>query len=379
MGSILHSLVDIVLNCLFNWIDISRGASPKTQMNDTPKPEQVERREYYPMTFYCNSLERIRLDLKPPAKSDLPKAPQQSPIPPKPAPAPAPAPAAKLHPKTIQFAVAFATGIILAALLGLDLILLSIIVLVIVAVAFPLLVLKPTSQSLEDRKDKQVKPEPVKPEPVEPDTPQVERLDLYQQLSNTMLEREGIYDFSLGGSDGERAKKGASEAHFLTYLEQWFSSSWRVKEHCQFSYGGDYVYTADFALFFNDFNLGVDLEIDEPYALGNSLPIHLIEDKKYINRDKFFLSQGFIVIRFAEYQIVKYPDYCCLHIARVLNQFLIDKDKVRAPINNNLKQLPTNEWRVKSWTERESKIMIQSKIRESYLAHLKSNPTLEQD
>ncbi len=187
-------------------------------------------------------------------------------------------------------------------------------------------------------------------------------------LINTLDQRDKIYDFTINNS----ANKGLSEAYFLNFLTLWFSYPWRILEHCQFEDNQGYTPTADFILINDDFKLAIDLEIDEPYTLKELLPIHLVEDKKYIYRDKFFLSLGYIVIRFAEYQIAKYPDYCCLYIARVLNQFLDDNEKIRIPNLTEISPLNPQDWKVKSWTQRESQIMAENKIRDIYLEPVKA-------
>ena len=150
--------------------------------------------------------------------------------------------------------------------------------------------------------------------------------------------------------------KDYQRAYFLSYLSKWYVYPWRILEHCQFE-ENNYTPTADFILIYDDLKLGIDLEIDEPYTLKESLPIHLVEDEKYIYRDKFFLNLGYIVIRFAEYQIALYPDYCCLHIARTVNQFLDQDLKITIPDSTNITPLKPEEWRVKTWTQQESKIM----------------------
>lgn len=196
-----------------------------------------------------------------------------------------------------------------------------------------------------------------------------------QSFSNLLLDtldkREGIYSFNIVES-----KKGLSESYFLDHLETWFGYPWRIIEHCQFN-RENYTPTADFVLINDDLKLAVDLEIDEPYTIKDNLPIHLVEDKKYIFRDNFFLDLGYIVIRFAEYQIVKHPDYCCLHIARVLNQFLEQDMIIRSP-NIEIESLRPEDWRVKSWTKRESEIMAQNKVRDGYLKPIQEfNSSLE--
>ena len=193
------------------------------------------------------------------------------------------------------------------------------------------------------------------------------KLNLSSLLLDSLAERENIYNFKIDDS----ANKGLSESYFLSYLQKWFNYPWRIIEHCQFQ-GDRYTPTADFILINDNLKLGIDLEIDEPYSLKESMPIHLVEDRKYIIRDKFFLRLGYIVIRFAEYQIAKYPDYCCLHIARVLNQFLDRDMKISFPPSTEIQPLKPQDWRVKTWTQRESQIMAANKIRDRYLKPVKA-------
>lgn len=190
---------------------------------------------------------------------------------------------------------------------------------------------------------------------------------LFNLLVNSLAARENIYNFKIDDS----ANKGLSESYFLSYLQKWFDYPWRIIEHCQFQ-GERYTPTADFILINDDLKLGIDLEIDEPYTLKESMPIHLVEDRKYIIRDKFFLGLGYIVIRFAEYQIAQYPDYCCLHIVRVLNQFLDRELKISIPQATDIQPLKPQDWRIKTWTQRESQIMAANKIRDRYLEPVKA-------
>lgn len=193
------------------------------------------------------------------------------------------------------------------------------------------------------------------------------KIKLSTLLLNSLSERENIYNFKIDDS----ANKGLSESYFLSHLQKWFNYPWRIIEHCQFQ-GERYTPTADFILINDDLKLGIDLEIDEPYTIKESMPIHLVEDRKYIIRDKFFLELGYIVIRFAEYQIAKYPDYCCLHIVRVLNQFLDRELKISVPQATEIQPLKPQDWKVKTWTQRESQIMAANKIRDRYLEPVRS-------
>src|SRR5690606_9268907 len=74
----------------------------------------------------------------------------------------------------------------------------------------------------------------------------------------------------------------------------------------------------DFALIDenNDINLFIDIEIDEPYDGITRQPIHYTNYNK--QRDTFFKNRGWIVIRFAEYQVVKNTLGCCKFIVEVV-------------------------------------------------------------
>jgi hypothetical protein len=180
-------------------------------------------------------------------------------------------------------------------------------------------------------------------------------------LLDSLAAREKIYSYEIDTT----ANKGFSENYFLSYLLQWFPSPWRILEHCKFDHG--HTPTADFILIYDDLKLAVDLEIDEPYTLKENKPIHTLEDPWYIKRDRLFLDFGFIVIRFAEYQIAKYPDHCCLHIVRVLNQFLSSTIKIHIPQTTSIKPLESSAWKVKAWTFTEAQIMAENQIRDQYL------------
>lgn len=180
-------------------------------------------------------------------------------------------------------------------------------------------------------------------------------------ILETLEERESIYDFYIC-----EAKKGISEAYFLNFLQTWFDYPWRIVEHCQFKQD-NYTPTADFVLINDDFNIAIDIEIDEPYAFQDYTPIHLVEDKKYIFRDNFFLNLNYIVVRFAEYQIAQHPDYCCLTILKALNQLLDPEFKIQIPDTVRITPLKPEDWLVKTWTKQESIIMAQNKVRDFYL------------
>jgi len=84
----------------------------------------------------------------------------------------------------------------------------------------------------------------------------------------------------------------------------------------------DETYSTDLIYWLPEMNLHINIEIDEPYDLKTKYPKHSIVNesvydtgKKILKsvdetRDKFFKEKNWIVIRFAEEQIIKEPKKC---------------------------------------------------------------------
>ena len=112
----------------------------------------------------------------------------------------------------------------------------------------------------------------------------------------------------------------------------------------------------DFIIFDEEYNLKIDIEIDEPYIGMDGTPIHLYD----FQRNNFFIEHGFIVIRFSELQIVMFPKECCEVIKEtiewikkgVTEEFVIEKHK--SIIH-------------KKWTKDEAHKMAFNRFRNSYL------------
>jgi very-short-patch-repair endonuclease len=99
--------------------------------------------------------------------------------------------------------------------------------------------------------------------------------------------------------DDNEIKKGVSEEFFYKILNKY--SNYKVYKSLKYGfYFPDLVIVKD--------NLVAVLEIDEPYSFENKEPIHY--DDMDENRDIFFVDNGFLVIRFAEDQILSEPLKC---------------------------------------------------------------------
>lgn len=117
----------------------------------------------------------------------------------------------------------------------------------------------------------------------------------------------------------------------------------------------------DFALIDenNDINLFIDIEIDEPYDGITRQPIHYTNYNK--QRDTFFKNRGWIVIRFAEYQIVKNTLGCCKFIAEVVasvNPNFSINESLKSAQNLNL---------IKQWSKEDAIQWAKENYREKYL------------
>jgi len=120
-------------------------------------------------------------------------------------------------------------------------------------------------------------------------------------------------------------------------------------------------YEPDIALVANnENNIRIDIEIDEPYSLVSRIPIHYTEDNSDAVRDAILKSAGWIVIRFAEEQIVEQPMACISSIARLLIQI----DPSLVPDTCPISEYPNP---VNRWTKAEAELMAKDNYREEYL------------
>ena len=119
----------------------------------------------------------------------------------------------------------------------------------------------------------------------------------------------------------------------------------------------------------SDRKLYIDVEIDVPYDLESGEPQSFVgspanpdeESFSKQNHDSFFEKEGWVVIRFAEEQIVKQPISCCKYIAQTIYE-LIGDDLVLQKFNtvDNITPLDT-------WTFSQCESLREERYRENYL------------
>ena len=157
-----------------------------------------------------------------------------------------------------------------------------------------------------------------------------------------------------------KAQVGFSEAKFYAYLTHYFKD--KVKRGLTLNIPNfKHHYSPDFVYIDKSVNLYIDIEIDEPYAYNSKVATHFVGSSKDINRNNFFLNRNWLVIRFSEEQVVRYPQSCCKAIAKVIANVLGD--------NLYLSQfaMVTDLEPMKQWTESEAVYMADRNYRQTYL------------
>ncbi|PKQ70370.1 PDDEXK family nuclease [Raineya orbicola] len=159
--------------------------------------------------------------------------------------------------------------------------------------------------------------------------------------------------------EAKNENKGKSEAYFQKYLQKYFPKQIYTDVALRI---GENFYFPDFALINRKHNLFVDIEIDEPYGFrGKS--IHTIGSDE--PRNAFFVEKGWIVIRFAEEQVIREPLQCCGFIAQTLAKLVKDEN-----LNEIAKNLPHLTLFPKMWNSREAQKMFENRYRDTYLNEL---------
>lgn len=110
-------------------------------------------------------------------------------------------------------------------------------------------------------------------------------------------------------------------------------------------------------------NIFIDIEIDEPYDGVTRNPTHYRTTQGGTaddNRNQGFTDRGWMVIRFAEEQIVSYPNECAKFIGEVIKS-------VNPSFTSTCLDFPISLKNISMWTETEARKFAAEKKREKYL------------
>ncbi|WP_396596293.1 hypothetical protein [Dokdonia sp. R86516] len=163
--------------------------------------------------------------------------------------------------------------------------------------------------------------------------------------------------------NGSTKRRGFKETSFQKSIEHFFSENFEISGNTRLNTGENTrPYEPDIAIIgYSDYNIRIDIEIDEPYAGITRQPTHCTGDD--VNRDNYFKNRGWIVIRFSEYQIHTQEKECLKYIAEIISS--IDSS---IQIPSELKTV--NKIIVeKVWDVVQSQKWEKLKYREEYLNH----------
>ena len=119
----------------------------------------------------------------------------------------------------------------------------------------------------------------------------------------------------------------------------------------------NYSYRPDFCLYWKEKKLYIDIEIDEPYDIVSRKPIHYLKNGDDL-RDRYFIRNGWCVIRFAEQQIKDNIEGVINYIKRVL-RWLTEDSEIQF-YKDTLDSIDR-------WSYEEAIEMSSSNVREHYL------------
>ena len=159
-------------------------------------------------------------------------------------------------------------------------------------------------------------------------------------------------------TNSKQYSKGVTEDFFKNKLIDKFNNN--LLTGCSIVFENhDTPYLPDFVIKIPELNLYLDIEIDEPYIGKTGEPIHYVDVDDF--RNDFFLENNWIIVRFAEIQIIKFSDECINIISEIINR-LIGLKTINLKNLGKIKTIP-------QWTKDEGYQLAYERFRESYLPH----------
>ncbi|MCW6052838.1 hypothetical protein K4039_22875 [Lyngbya sp. CCAP 1446/10] len=177
------------------------------------------------------------------------------------------------------------------------------------------------------------------------------------QYRNRLL--KDLMSLRVSSTGISQAQQGVSEEKFLLSLQRYFEG---VLQGAEFEIPlSRRSYSADFTVIHTPSGIGIDVEIDEPYAGKSKKPTHCCDVDRDLRRNQLFLEWNWIVVRFTEKQVVQAPLSCCKFIALAIAEVTGDRSFLE-PLKTEPDLLS-----VKPWTTREARAMAKSNYRLTYL------------
>jgi hypothetical protein len=120
-----------------------------------------------------------------------------------------------------------------------------------------------------------------------------------------------------------RPASGYSEAHFAFHLRAAFGAA-QIFTQCRVPRPAGARGGAGEAWYYPDFvyadatGLRIDIEVDEPYVWASGAPHHCLGQDAA--RNAYFIRGNWLVVRFSEEQVARYPVACCQLLAALVYQ-----------------------------------------------------------
>lgn len=163
--------------------------------------------------------------------------------------------------------------------------------------------------------------------------------------------------------NGKSSNKGMTEESFCRdFLLKYFTN--QVFDSLTVFHGST-PYEPDLAFIdlITGKNIFIDIEIDEPYDGVNRLPTHYRTSSGTIDdsRNVGFTERGWIVIRFAEEQIITNPNGCVKYIGEVIRTLYPSFNSKSLELPNIIEKIPI-------WNETDARSFAKDHKREKYLS-----------
>jgi hypothetical protein len=195
-----------------------------------------------------------------------------------------------------------------------------------------------------------------------PETIATYRRSLINEAMSQMLPHDGLGEAGIGSFDG----------YLVSHLEKYFGEDkiftgikvYRINQHN--------YHIPDAAYIDENIGLHIAIESDEPYSLNQSNygePIHYTGCPDDEQREDVYVNKyQWLLVRFAEEQVVCYADSCCKSIAQLLVEILDDPSYL-VPFTG-VPDLPP----MKRWTQAEAQEKAAVNYRDSYFNKFENMP-----
>ena len=130
---------------------------------------------------------------------------------------------------------------------------------------------------------------------------------VFKSVKNDLQYRNRVFkdlmSLRVSSTGISQARQGVSEEHFLLSLQRYFEG---VVQAAEFEIPSSRrSYSADFIVIHTPSEIGIDVEIDEPYAGKSKKSTRCCDVDSDIRRNQLFLEWNWIVVRFTQKQVVQ--------------------------------------------------------------------------